>query len=53
MLGKQLISGVAKTGYDVTKFTYIARVAAEPYSPSSWGRTPSFITSRISRRPNG
>ncbi len=32
MLGKQLISGVAKTGYDVTKFTYIARVAAEPYS---------------------
>ncbi len=32
MLGKQLISGVDKTGYDVTKFTYIARVAAEPYS---------------------
>ena len=32
MLGKQLISGVAKTGYDVTKFTYIARVGAEPYS---------------------
>ena len=32
MLGKQLISGVAKTGYDVTKFNYIARVGAEPYS---------------------
>ncbi len=32
MLGKQLISGVEKTGYDVTKFTYIARVGAEPYS---------------------
>ena len=32
MLGKQLISGVAKTGYGVTKFTYIARVGAEPYS---------------------
>lgn len=32
MLGKQLISGAAKTGYDVTKFTYIARVGAEPYS---------------------
>ena len=32
MLGKQLISGVEKTGYDVTKFNYIARVGAEPYS---------------------
>lgn len=32
MLGKQLISGAEKTGYDVTKFTYIARVGAEPYS---------------------
>lgn len=32
MLGKQLISGVARTGYDVTRFTYIARVGAEPYS---------------------
>ena len=32
MLGKQLISGAAKTGYDVTKFVNIARVGAEPYS---------------------
>ncbi len=32
MLGKQLISGVEKTGYDVTKFVNIARVGAEPYS---------------------
>lgn len=32
MLGKQLISGAEKTGYDVTKFVNIARVGAEPYS---------------------
>ncbi|MCY4489610.1 MAG: tripartite tricarboxylate transporter substrate binding protein [Deltaproteobacteria bacterium] len=32
MLGKQLISGADKTGYDVTKFVNIARVGAEPYS---------------------
>ena len=33
MLGKQLISGAAKTGYDVTKFVNIARVGGRAVQP--------------------
>lgn len=40
MMGMQMLRGVKRAGYDVTKFTYLARVGAEPYS---------IITSKNSR----
>jgi tripartite-type tricarboxylate transporter receptor subunit TctC len=32
MMGMQMMRGAKRAGYDVTKFTYLARVGAEPYS---------------------
>jgi len=40
MMGMQMLRGVKRAGYDVTQFTYLARVGAEPYSVITGRNSP-------------